>query len=253
MNTTTAAETTTQTETPTAMPEVVPERPLTVVTRATEYSKQGKWWGPAELFPDISVDQATRVVTVVYHSAADPSRRYGKTWEHSETISSDGQAVLIRGMCGYKNLVHPQCGGRQQFCFAVFVGDSGHVYTHRAPATRGWMECRPEDITARLVKLGIGAVRGVIQQGDYLLKPANGNALPEEEFKHEYMGSGHHRFEVPVLRAWSGRATHVLIREPVRLVHHAVDGIQHPDVVVPAGQYIIGTTASSLRHANGRD
>jgi hypothetical protein len=117
------------------------------------------------------------------------------------------------------------------------------------------MSCRPEEVLKRLRKLGIGADAGVIQQGDYLLKPANGNALPVEDFKHEFCGSGHHRFSPPVLHAYGDatRATHILVNQDTVLAHHATDGIFHPAQNGPPGQYIIGTTSAGLRHASRRD
>ncbi|MFW5700925.1 MAG: hypothetical protein ACOCWM_04470, partial [Cyclobacteriaceae bacterium] len=39
----------------------------------------------------------------------------------------------------------------------------------------------------------------------------------------------------------------------VQLVHEAVDGIQHPTITVPPGQWIIGSTATQLYHSNYRD
>lgn len=224
---------------------------LRIVTRSSEITV-GNWAGPSHLFPAITVDQAHGVVRVTHHSVAD-KHAHGCTWEHAEIRSEDGQAVLVTGMCGLRNYKHPKCGGRQSFCFAIFRGDSGHIYTHRAPATKGWMTCPPDQITKRLRKLGIGADRGVVQQGDFLLKPSNGKALPAEEFKHEYMGSGHHKFEVPVLRTYARGKTYILLTEPVVIHHEAVDGIKHPAVTVPAGQYILGTTANSLTHPNARD
>jgi hypothetical protein len=140
-------------------------------------------------------------------------------------------------------------GGRQKFCFFVFRGDSGHLYTHRAVANKGWLNCDPEKLLKRLRKLGIGAAENVYQQGDYLLKPANGNAWPDEYFRHERTGSGHHNFEFPVLyhrgQYW--------LQEKTTLVHNAIDGIQHPDIVVPPGKYIVGTTSPGLVHDNHRD
>jgi hypothetical protein len=110
------------------------------------------------------------------------------------------------------------------------------------------MEADPDTIRKRLRKLGIGA-DNVIQQGDFLLKPANGRSYPDSDFAHERMGSGHHNFEMPVLyhrgQYW--------IKESTTLIHTAVDGIQHPDVIVPPGKYVVGTTANQLRHSNARD
>ena len=220
-----------------------------VNTKTTEIKSAGNWWGPKDIFPAIEVDQATGTVTVEFFDVADSKRAWGKTHEHTEDLSADGTALFVRGMTGVKNVKHPECGGRQQFCYAIFEGDSGHIYVHRAVASKGWMAASPAEIRKRLRKLGIGADAGVVQQGDFLLKPANGSSLPDEEFKHEYMGSGHHKFELPVLRSGG----QIWVQEPTNLVHHAVDGIQHPTVTVQPGKYIVGTTAPSLEHSNKRD
>jgi hypothetical protein len=158
----------------------------------------------------------------------------------------------LTGLTGLRN-DRRRTGGRQRFCYFVFLGDSGHYYTHRAVASKGWLECPPEKLLARLRKLGIGADRGVVQQGDFLLKPANGNGYPADQFAHETMGAGHHKFAAPVLYADGEHGRQYLLREPVLLRHEAVDGIQHPDVMVPVGQYVVGTTSEGLRHSNRRD
>ena len=225
---------------------------ISKVVRQESSVSGSNWMGPKDLFPTIEVDQSTGVVTVTTLSVND-QKAIGCTHECSVSIASDNSAVLIRGMTGVKNWKHPKCGGRQSFCYAVFEGDSGHLYTHRAQASKGWMECRPKDVTKRLRKLGVGADEGVIQQGDYLLKPANGSALPVGEFKHEFTGSGHHRFVPPVLYAHGNGATHVLVQQDTILSHHATDGVFHPAQNVPPGQYIIGTTSPGLRHSNARD
>jgi hypothetical protein len=178
--------------------------------------------------------------------------QWGKTHEHSETLSADGQVLRITGMTGLRN-DRRRTGGRQQFCYFVFRGDSGHLYTHRAVASKGWLECPPSKLLARLRKMGIGADRGVVQQGDFLLKPSNGNGYPVEQFAHETMGAGHHKFACPVLYADGEHGRQYLLREPVLIQHEAVDGIQHPAVTVPAGQYTVGTTSEGLRHDNKRD
>lgn len=226
---------------------------ITVTTQDREHAGVGNWAGPRDLFPEINVDQDTACVRVVYWDLYDSKRgQYGTTHEHSETISEDGQVVRITGMCGLRN-DRRHTGGRQTFCFFVFRGDSGHLYTHRSVASKGWLECPPEKLLKRLRKLGIGADKGVVQQGDFLLKPANGSAYPESDFAHESMGAGHHQFAAPVLYADGSNGRQYLIREPILLQHHAVDGIQHPDIMVPVGQYIVGTTSEGLRHTNRRD
>ena len=49
----------------------------------------------------------------------------------------------------------------------------------------GKRSARVEALVARLRKLGIGAERGVVQQGDFLLKPAGRFAYEERLFAHE--------------------------------------------------------------------
>lgn len=226
---------------------------LTVKIEDAQLQRRGNWTTARDLFPELSVDQDTAEVSVRRFDAEwDPKYGGGKTHECDVEISADGQAMFVRGMCGYRN-ERRRVGGRQKFCYAIFRGDSGHIYIHRATASAGWMAAAPETITRRLRTLGIGADRGVIQQGDFLLKPANGRAFPDEEFRHEYMGSGHHTFELPVLRAYAAGVSQVLITTPTRLHHEPVDGIQHPEVIVPPGKYIIGTTSAGLAHDNRRD
>jgi len=226
---------------------------LTFTTRDGEYDSLGNWAGPRDLFPTIEVDQAAETVAITYWEIRNSKRgQYGCTHEHEETLSEDGNVLRITGLTGLRN-DRRRTGGRQQFVYFIFLGDSGHYYTHRARATKGWLECEPAKLLKKLRKVGIGADKDVLQQGDFLLKPANGNALADEEFAHEWSGPGHHRFEVPVLRAWDGKHSQVRITEPVNVHHEAVDGIQHPMITVPPGTYVVGTTAESLRHENRRD
>jgi hypothetical protein len=220
--------------------------------RTEELGSVGNWAGPRDLFPRIEVDQETATVTITYLSVAN-GRQWGRTHEHTEILSADGQALRISGFTGLKNDKHPRAGGRQHFCFFVFRGDSGHLYTHRAVASKGWLECPPEKLLKRLRKLGIGAAENVVQQGDFLLKPANGNACHDSDFAHETTGTGHHQFEMPVLYASGSTGRQYKITEPTRLIHTAVDGIKHPDVVVPPGVYVAGTTSNGLSHSNRRD
>jgi len=224
-------------------------RKITVVIKNNSYGQLGNYAGPRELFPTIEVDQKTAIVSVTYWEISDSKRgQWGMTHEHEEEISEDGQVLRITGMTGLRN--DRRCtGGRQKFCFFVFRGDSGHLYTHRSVASKGWLECDPDKVLKRLRKLGIGADKGVVQQGDFLLKPANGNAHPDSDFAHERMGSGHHNFELPQLYH-NGQFK---ITENTILKHTATDDIQHPDVVVPPGVYIVGTTSNGLNHGNKRD
>jgi hypothetical protein len=67
------------------------------------------------------------------------------------------------------------------------------------------------------------------------------------------MGAGHHKFEIPVLYATGKHGRQYKITEPVRLIHEAIDDIKHPDVIIPVGVYIVGTTSESLKHSNKRD
>jgi hypothetical protein len=226
---------------------------IAVVVKQGELGSVGTYAGPRELFPTIQVDQATAVVTVTHLSVDNGKRgQWGKTHEHAEVVSADGQSVRISGLCGLRN-DRRNTGGRQKFCFFVFRGDSGHLYTHRAVASKGWLECPPDKLLARLRKLGIGADRGVVQQGDFLLKPSNGNGYAVDQFAHETMGAGHHRFACPVLYADGEHGRQYLLREPVLLQHEAVDGIKHPDVSVPGGEYTVGTSCEGVRHDNKRD
>jgi len=210
----------------------------------------GNWNTAKDWFPTIDVDQDTRTIKITtYESYGHQKKASVETEWLDIAMSDDHRAMYIRGSVDCRNWKNYKCSGSQDFCFAVFVGDSGHVYTHRAPATKGWMKGSPNDILKRLRKLGIGADKDVIQQGDFLLKPANGNGYPDAAFAHERMGSGHHNFEFPVLY----HRGQYLITEPTTLIHTAIDGIQHPDVIVPQGKYIVGTTANQLRHRNARD
>jgi len=228
---------------------------ITNVTKRVEEIGAGNWFGPRDIFPGFHINQETGEVVVLVRECDDRKRARGCTDECICELSADGATLMVRGSTRLRNYRNPKCGGVASFCFVLFEGDSGHIYTHRAMASKGWMSCSPEQAVKRLVKLGLGisSLKGVVQQGDFCLRPANGTALDEGAFLHEYMGSGHHRFAEPVLRARRGSKTYILLREPVVLVHEAVDGIQHPDVEVPPGQYIIGTTSPGLAHSNWRD
>ena len=223
---------------------------LKPITITEECHPSGNWTCAKDWFPIINVDQESRKVSITtYETYGHQKKATIDTGNIDVDISDDHRAVYIRGVVNCKNWNNWEGSGSQKFCFAVFIGDSGHVYTHRAPATKGWMNGDPNGILKRLRKLGIGAEKGVIQQGDFLLKPANSNGYPDASFAHERMGSGHHNFEFPVLY----HRGQYKITEPTILIHTAVDGIQHPDVVVPLGKYIVGTTTNQLHHANARD
>ncbi|MDI6782047.1 MAG: hypothetical protein QME49_08110 [bacterium] len=226
---------------------------ITVIVKHDKFSKMGNWDGAKELFPTITVNQETAEVTVTYYSVANSSRgQWGCTHEHTEEISEDGQTVRISGITGLRN-DRRQTGGRQNFCYFVFRGDTNHLYIHRASATKGWLTCPVNDIKKRLVKMGIGATTRVVQQGDFLLKPANGSAYEDSEFRHETTGAGHHRFEMPVLYATGEKGRQYNITEPTKLIHTATDGLQHPDVTVPVGIWIVGTTSNGLFHLGQKD
>ncbi len=215
-----------------------------------ECEPSGNWTTAKDWFPTIEVDQKSSHVSIETFdtSGFQKKARIETEWTDIE-FSDDRTAFYLRGEVSCRNYAKPRTSGSQKFCFAIFVGDSGHIYTHRAPASKGWMEGDPNGIRKRLRKLGIGALNGVIQQGDFLLKPANGNEHGDGDFRHERMGFGHHNFEGPVLY----HDGQFFLTEPLKLKHTAVDGIQHPDVLVPAGKWIVGTTASQLGHGNARD
>ena len=226
---------------------------ITTVIKNDSYDSLGNYAGAKDLFPTIAVDQKTAIVTITYFDISNQKRgQWGKTHDHEETLSTDGQVLRITGMTGLRN-DRRHTGGRQKFCYFVFRGDSGHLYTHRAVASKGWLECNPDKLLKRLRKLGIGAAENVIQQGDFLLKPANGNSYPDPDFLHETTGAGHHNFEMPVLYATGSKGRQYKIIENTLLIHTAIDGIKHPDIIVPPGIYAVGTTSESLSHVNKRD
>lgn len=212
----------------------------------------GNWNTAKDWFPTITVDQWKRCVSITQHNSRGFQQKASVDTEWC-VVDATLDALFVRGSVRVANWANYKCSGSQQFCFAVFVGDSGHVYVHRAPATSGWMDASPTDIKQRLRKLGIGAERGVVQQGDFLLKPANGVAYADEKFKHETTGAGHHRFEMPVLYATGSHGRQYKIDEPTLLQHRAGDNVKHPDVTITPGVYIVGTTANSLAHSNHRD
>jgi len=214
----------------------------------------GNWNTAKDWFPTIEVDQPKKLINIATYATEGRQKKATIDTDSIDySLSKNKDQCLITGEISCKNWSNYKCSGSQKFVFACFVGDSGHIYTHRAPATKGWLNCDPENIRKRLVKLGIGATDKVIQQGDFLLKPANSNAYPDEEFKHETMGAGHHKFECPVLYAYGDTGRQYKITEPTQLIHEAVDGIQHPTVTIPKGVWIVGTTANQLSHSNKRD
>ncbi len=228
---------------------------LSFKTSTSVVNPTGNWNTAKNFFPVINVDQKTGEITVeLFESIGRQNKASVATEWVDFSISKNQQALYLRGEVSCTNWIHRKLSGNQKFCYAIFVGDSGHIYIHRAPASKGWMNGDPDKILSRLRKLGIGVENPAYQQGDFLLKNANGNSYPDNAFVHETMGAGHHKFVAPVLYADGENGRQYLVKdEPVLLVHHAVDGIQHPDVIVYPGKYIVGTTASQLKHSNLRD
>jgi len=226
---------------------------LTYKNLKSNVNPTGNWVTARDFFPELRVDQKKRHVDILsFYSVGFQKKAKIFTNMQDVKVSKKGDAMFVRGEVDCQNWVNRKCSGTQKFCFALFVGDSGHIYTHRAPASKGWMEASPEKITARLRKLGIGVEKVAFQQGDFLLKNANSKGYPDSEFKHETQGAGHHKFVAPVLYADGSAGRQYLITEPVLLVHQVTD-IQHPDVLITPGKYIVGTTAMSLSTQNKRD
>jgi len=230
---------------------------LKVEVKESSVNPTGNWNTARSFFPIINIDQEKGLINVESLSTVGRQKKASiETTMYATKFSKDRTQVLISGEVYCRNWINGKTSGTQAFCFVIFIGDSGHIYTHRAPATKGWLNCSPESLKKRLVKLGIGALKGVLQQGDFLLKPANGNMQPIESFKHEWTSSSHHKFSEPLLSKYVdkvGRIIYILNGKTVELHHEAVDGIQHPTIQVPAGQWIIGSTATQLRHANKID
>lgn len=230
---------------------------ITVKVEKETVTPTGNWNSARDWFPTIEINQKKQhVLITTYETTGHQKKATVETTDIDTELSADGEQLLITGEVDCRNWQNYKTSGSQNFVFAVFVGDSGHIYVHRAPATKGWRNLNPDRIRKRLVKLGIGAEQNVIQQGDFLLKPANGASLPVDQFKHEWSSSSHHQFTEPVLSEYVrhvGRIILIPVGHTVDLVHEAVDGIQHPTVTVPEGQWIIGSTANSLYHSNDRD
>jgi len=222
-----------------------------------EVTPSGNWNTASMFFPEVDVNQETGEVKIVsLYSRGRQQKASIDTLNIQATLSTDQTQLLITGCVDCRNWKNYKTSGSQNFVFAVFVGDTNHIYVHRAPATKGWMKCNPNTIRKRLVKLGIGAITGVLQQGDFLLKPANGSSLPVDTFKHEWQSASHHKFDQPVLSQYvngKGRFIYIPDNCTIELHHYATDGIQHPTITVPSGQWIIGSTANQLEHNNRRD
>lgn len=230
---------------------------ITVYVKNETVTPTGNWNAAKDWFPAIDIDQETKHVTITtYDTVGHQKKASIETTEIDTSLSIDGDQLLITGEVDCRNWKNYKTSGTQKFVFAIFIGDSGHIYVHRAPATKGWLNLNPDRIRKRLVKLGIGANQDVIQQGDFLLKPANGSSLPIDQFRHEWSSSSHHQFSEPVLSEYVprvGRIVYIPEGHSVELIHEAIDGIKHPTVTVPSGQWIIGSTASGLYHSNDRD
>lgn len=230
---------------------------LKIKIKQTSINPSGNWNVAKNWFPTIEINQETGKINIeTFYTEGMQKRASITTTTYRNKFSKEKDQLLISGEVYCRNWVHGKLSGTQIYVFAIFVGDSGHIYIHRAPATKGWLNCNANNIKNRLVKLGIGAISGVLQQGDFLLKPANGNSQPIDIFKHEWNTSSHHRFDQPVLSEYIqkiGRIIYIPDGKTVELHHEAVDGIQHPTITVPAGQWIIGSTASQLSHLNKRD
>lgn len=246
-------------------------RKLTVKVISPYFPVDSRRLTARHCFPDINVDQNTGIVTVSpaasgYTSAKYPSRAHVDASAPEISISVDRQAAFVRGKVNVKNYKRWKNSGEQAYCFAVFVGDSGHIYVHRAPATNGWMKAKPSSIISRLRKLGDHRAQreGTLQQGDILLIPvrvadeevkigeqtivAKADALDASAFAHETTGIGHHRFSVPVLFSdvHEDGARRILVNEEITLTHQPASGAVHPQIVVKPGQYLISGTARSL-------
>lgn len=229
------------------------EQKLRVLKKSVAVTPGGNWNTAKHWFPEIDVNQETGTVRVTYFYTVGHQKKASIETEWIK-IDTKGNSSFVRGEVDCRNWQNGKCSGSQQFCFAIFQGDSGHIYTHRAPATKGWMNAKPEEIRKRLRRLGVGVNEVAYQQGDFLLKKANGLALPDDDFKHESTGAGHHNFDVPVLYAVDEKGRRQYwVKEAVTLTHRAVDGIQHPTVTVEPGKYIVGSTTDSLFHRNKRD
>ncbi len=231
------------------------ERWIKLVAVEEDRSPRGNWNTAMGWFPDIEVDQETGVVTITSYNSSGYQEKATVTTK-SLGINQDKKRnctqAYIRGEVDVRNWRNHKCSGSQKFVFAVFLGDDGHIYTHRAAAQKTWMEADAGNIRQRIRELG-GWKLGSIQQGDILFVPArNGGQLPDSNFKHEIEAVGHHRFSRPILSAEKEMAdtyrTHILVdRRPLKVKHRGDEGRRHPAVEIPVGQYYITTTHQGLR------
>ena len=217
----------------------------------------GNWTTAKDWFPLVELDQDfVRAKVTKYETNGYQKKASIELLSFTIDRSTDGKAAFIRGKVHCGNWMNRKASGEQAFCYAIFVGDSGALYLHRAAATKGWMEAVPETIYSRLRKLGCGT-DNALQQGDFLLVPLKGaRKISETRFLHEFQGSGNHRFADPVLSVIDstvGRVVMIPEGDMGHLFHTTTDGLQHPDCEIPPGQYRISTTSASLRVEGFRD
>lgn len=128
---------------------------ISAVFDDVEVTPSGNWNGPGDFIPNITIDQWNRRLIVRFFN----TERYQKkatvqTLVPIIDVSKDGQFAFIRGEVTVKNHKNYKTSGTQGFCFACEVKSDGFVAVHRTPATKGWMDASPEEIPARLRKLG---------------------------------------------------------------------------------------------------
>lgn len=131
---------------------------LRVIKKIETVDPSGNWNTTAkDFFPDFEINQETGAIKVTSYEATGYQKKATIEIEWIKHVTK-GNAVFVRGEVSCQNWKNRKCSGNQQFCFAIFEVDSGHIYTHRAPATKGWMSEKPENIRKRLRKLGIGVL-----------------------------------------------------------------------------------------------
>ena len=223
--------------------------PLAIV-QAVRAVEPGRRDGLRDLQPEVAIDQPSRTVTVARLETAGYQKKKSLTTSFRRcSVGADGQGALVTVAADLKDWQERRYSGEQTFCYAIFLGDSGHIYVHRPPATASWLEADAsgEALRYRLRKLG-GATRGSIQQGDLLFCPANGQSLPAEAFAHEVPGVGHHTFGAPILfGAGDGGRVYLVPAEGMEVVHRPTTGAVHPTITLPAGQWIVRTTPATLQ------
>jgi len=226
--------------------------PLQIKQRIADI-EPGREYVTSDACPILEIDQTSRTVTVVHPMTTGYQSYASVTSEVAIELGLDGEGAMVVTDCTIRNWVDWRRSTSQIFVHFVFVGDSGHVYVHRPPATETWLRQSPEgaDIRKRLRRLG-GTTEGTIQQGDMLFVPAGRLLLPLEQYRHEVSTFGHHVPAVPVLQAYNGRHSLILILETTEIRHLPTTGAVHPPIVLPPGQWIVRHTARSLR-GGGQD